>query len=254
MFALFPNLGERQDNVAGVLSGGEQQMLTMCRTLMGDPDLVIIDEPTEGLAPKLVEQVGQLLDEIARRGVVDPAGRAEAHDRAQDLAPALRDGPRPHRVRGHARRPRRQRGGAQGMARGLAGALHERTTHAASPVRPPCREIGRGIGFSGGLDGARRPMNRDRNVLIVIALVALAGLSAATYVFVTHSLGYELVCPFATGCDAVQNSPYAVLFGIPVSLLGMAGFTAYIAPGPDGFAFWHGCAWVSPRAPGLERR
>lgn len=69
MFTLFPNLGERRDNPAGVLSGGEQQMLTMCRTLMGDPDLVIIDEPTEGLAPKLVEQVGQLLDEIARRGV-----------------------------------------------------------------------------------------------------------------------------------------------------------------------------------------
>jgi branched-chain amino acid transport system ATP-binding protein len=68
VFALFPNLGARQDNQAGVLSGGEQQMLTMCRTLMGDPDLVIIDEPTEGLAPRLVEQVGRLLDEIARRG------------------------------------------------------------------------------------------------------------------------------------------------------------------------------------------
>jgi branched-chain amino acid transport system ATP-binding protein len=68
VFALYPNLAERQDNPAGVLSGGEQQMLTMCRTLMGDPDLVIIDEPTEGLAPKLVEQVGTLLDEIARRG------------------------------------------------------------------------------------------------------------------------------------------------------------------------------------------
>jgi branched-chain amino acid transport system ATP-binding protein len=54
---------------AGVLSGGEQQMLTMCRTLMGDPDLMLIDEPTEGLAPKLVEQVGELLAEIARRGV-----------------------------------------------------------------------------------------------------------------------------------------------------------------------------------------
>ena len=69
MFKLFPNLGNRRDNPAGVLSGGEQQMLTMCRTLMGDPDLVIIDEPTEGLAPKRVEQVGELLDEIARRGV-----------------------------------------------------------------------------------------------------------------------------------------------------------------------------------------
>ena len=64
-----PQSAERQDNPAGVLSGGEQQMLTMCRTLMGDPDLIIIDEPTEGLAPKLVEQVGALLDEIAERGV-----------------------------------------------------------------------------------------------------------------------------------------------------------------------------------------
>ena len=69
VYTIFPNLGERQDNPAGVLSGGEQQMLTMCRALMGDPDLVIIDEPTEGLAPKLVEQVGRLLDEIASRGV-----------------------------------------------------------------------------------------------------------------------------------------------------------------------------------------
>jgi len=69
MFALFPNLRERERNVAGVLSGGEQQMLTMCRTLMGDPELIIIDEPTEGLAPKLVAQVAELLNEIARRGV-----------------------------------------------------------------------------------------------------------------------------------------------------------------------------------------
>jgi branched-chain amino acid transport system ATP-binding protein len=69
VFRLFPNLKARQDTSAGVLSGGEQQMLTMCRTLMGDPDLMLIDEPTEGLAPKLVEQVGELLAEIARRGV-----------------------------------------------------------------------------------------------------------------------------------------------------------------------------------------
>jgi len=69
VFRLFPNLAERQHNSAGVLSGGEQQMLTMCRTLMGDPDLILIDEPTEGLAPRLVEQVGTLLAEIANRGV-----------------------------------------------------------------------------------------------------------------------------------------------------------------------------------------
>jgi branched-chain amino acid transport system ATP-binding protein len=69
MFTLFPLLRERADVPGGVLSGGEQQMLTICRTLMGDPDLVMIDEPTEGLAPKMVELVAGLLQEIARRGV-----------------------------------------------------------------------------------------------------------------------------------------------------------------------------------------
>ncbi len=69
MLSMFPNLAARADAAAGVLSGGEKQMLTMCRTLMGDPDLILIDEPTEGLAPKLVEQVGELLAEIGRRGV-----------------------------------------------------------------------------------------------------------------------------------------------------------------------------------------
>lgn len=69
MFEMFPNLAERADVHGGVLSGGEQQMLCMCRTLMGDPDMIMIDEPTEGLAPKVVEQVGKLLKEIASRGV-----------------------------------------------------------------------------------------------------------------------------------------------------------------------------------------
>jgi branched-chain amino acid transport system ATP-binding protein len=69
MFELFPRLEERADTPGGVLSGGEQQMLTICRTLMGNPDLVMIDEPTEGLAPKMVELVGQLLAQIAARGV-----------------------------------------------------------------------------------------------------------------------------------------------------------------------------------------
>ncbi len=69
MFAMFPNLGTRADTAAGVLSGGEKQMLTICRTLMGDPDLIMIDEPTEGLAPLIVKQVGALITEIARRGL-----------------------------------------------------------------------------------------------------------------------------------------------------------------------------------------
>jgi branched-chain amino acid transport system ATP-binding protein len=69
MFAMFPRLKEREHNEAGVLSGGEQQMLTLCRTLMGDPDLIIIDEPTEGLAPKIVELVGQFLYSLKAKGV-----------------------------------------------------------------------------------------------------------------------------------------------------------------------------------------
>ena len=69
MYQLFPRLKERQHTEAGVMSGGEQQMLTLCRTLMGDPDLIMIDEPTEGLAPKIVELVGEYLKELKRRGL-----------------------------------------------------------------------------------------------------------------------------------------------------------------------------------------
>ncbi|MEZ5662955.1 MAG: ABC transporter ATP-binding protein [Burkholderiaceae bacterium] len=69
MYAMFPRLKERQHTEAGVLSGGEQQMLTLCRTLMGDPDLIIIDEPTEGLAPKIVELVGEYLQKLKSRGI-----------------------------------------------------------------------------------------------------------------------------------------------------------------------------------------
>ena len=69
MFAMFDNLERRADVDASVLSGGEKQMLTMCRTLMGDPEIIMVDEPTEGLAPKIVERIGDLLLEIASRGV-----------------------------------------------------------------------------------------------------------------------------------------------------------------------------------------
>jgi branched-chain amino acid transport system ATP-binding protein len=68
-YQLFPVLRERCDTPAGVLSGGEQQMLTMCRTLMGDPDLIMIDEPTEGVAPQVIERIADLLQRIAERGI-----------------------------------------------------------------------------------------------------------------------------------------------------------------------------------------
>jgi branched-chain amino acid transport system ATP-binding protein len=69
MYTMFPRLKEREHTEAGVLSGGEQQMLTLCRALMGDPDLIIIDEPTEGLAPKIVELVAEYLKTLRSRGV-----------------------------------------------------------------------------------------------------------------------------------------------------------------------------------------
>jgi branched-chain amino acid transport system ATP-binding protein len=69
MLTMFPQLAARRDAPGGVLSGGEQQMLAICRTLMGDPDLIMVDEPTEGLAPMLVEIVRDLLEKIAQRGI-----------------------------------------------------------------------------------------------------------------------------------------------------------------------------------------
>jgi branched-chain amino acid transport system ATP-binding protein len=68
-FDLFPNLKRRANVAGGALSGGEQQMLTICRALMGQPELLLVDEPTEGLSLSMVDQVAQLLKEVARRGV-----------------------------------------------------------------------------------------------------------------------------------------------------------------------------------------
>ena len=69
LFDLFPNLKNRIDVPGGVLSGGEQQMLTICRSLMGCPKLMMIDEPTEGLSPQMVENVESLLKKISFKGV-----------------------------------------------------------------------------------------------------------------------------------------------------------------------------------------
>jgi len=69
MYDMFPRLKERRHTLAGVMSGGEQQMLTLCRSLIGDPKLIMIDEPTEGLAPQIVEQVARYLDTLRQRGI-----------------------------------------------------------------------------------------------------------------------------------------------------------------------------------------
>ena len=69
MFDYFPQLRDRRDTKAGNLSGGEQQMLTICRSLLGNPLVILIDEPTEGLAPKIVSAVGECIEDMHRRGV-----------------------------------------------------------------------------------------------------------------------------------------------------------------------------------------
>ena len=109
MLEMFPNLAARADTPAGVLSGGEKQMLTVCRTLMGDPELIMIDEPTEGLAPLIVQQVGDLIARIAAAGVSILLVE-------QKLSIALRISHRVYvmghgrdRVRGHAGRTSLQR-------------------------------------------------------------------------------------------------------------------------------------------------
>ena len=69
MFDYFPRLKERRNTKAGSMSGGEQQMLTICRSLLGNPRLMLIDEPTEGLAPKIVAQVGECIVDMHRKGL-----------------------------------------------------------------------------------------------------------------------------------------------------------------------------------------
>jgi branched-chain amino acid transport system ATP-binding protein len=69
LFKLFPNLGEMPDRPGGRMSGGEQQMLTVARTLMGNPYLVLLDEPSEGVAPIIVEQMAQMIVELKAQGV-----------------------------------------------------------------------------------------------------------------------------------------------------------------------------------------
>lgn len=69
LYALFPNLGEMPDRLGGRMSGGEQQMLTVARTLMGNPYLVLLDEPSEGVAPVIVEQMAHMIMELKASGV-----------------------------------------------------------------------------------------------------------------------------------------------------------------------------------------
>jgi len=69
LFRVFPNLGEMQQRLGGQMSGGEQQMLTVARTLMGNPYLVLLDEPSEGIAPRIVEDMANMILELKQEGL-----------------------------------------------------------------------------------------------------------------------------------------------------------------------------------------
>ena len=118
MFAFFPQLKERRTTAAGMLSGGEQQMLTICRSLLGNPRVILIDEPTEGLAPKIVEVVTEVIRDICRQGVSVLLVEQKLTIAMRVSTARLRDGPRPDRLRGHARQPARGARDSPRMARG----------------------------------------------------------------------------------------------------------------------------------------
>jgi len=94
LFALFPNLGAMRNRAGGRMSGGEQQMLTIARTLMGNPDLVLLDEPSEGLSPLIVEQMAEAILALKRQGVTLLLAEQNLHFalRVADLAAVIEAG------------------------------------------------------------------------------------------------------------------------------------------------------------------
>ena len=97
VFGCFPRLKERLKQSGNTLSGGEQQMLAIARCLMMRPKLIILDEPTEGIMPRLVSQIRREIYRINQIGRVDPAGRAERRNRTQAVPARVSDGEGHHR-------------------------------------------------------------------------------------------------------------------------------------------------------------
>ena len=110
LFALFPNLGEMRNRPGGRMSGGEQQMLTIARTLMGNPSLVLLDEPSEGLSPKIVEQMVDAILAMKKEGVSHRRLRAKSAFRAIDLRSRLHHRARTDLFRRYDERARRAAG------------------------------------------------------------------------------------------------------------------------------------------------
>ena len=96
LFELFPNLAERRSNRGKALSGGEQQMLTIARTLMGNPSLVLLDEPSEGVAPVIVEQMARVIQQLKSEGLTVLLSEQNLHfaQAVSDLAVIIEGGAR----------------------------------------------------------------------------------------------------------------------------------------------------------------
>ena len=116
VFQLFPRLAERKTQKAGTLSGGEQQMLAIGRALMARPKLLLLDEPSMGLAPIFVERIFEIIVEINKQGT-RPAGRAERPDGARRRQPRLRARDGHDRARRRRQGPARERAGAEDLPR-----------------------------------------------------------------------------------------------------------------------------------------
>ena len=136
VLAMFPLLGERYGQAAGTLSGGEQQMLAIARCLMGEPQLVMFDEPSLGLAPAVVQHVLETIRDLNKRRADLRAGRAERRGLAQAREPRLCAGERPDHAVGHRRGTARRRPGAPGLSRDVirrgGAAAHGAPRHAAT--------------------------------------------------------------------------------------------------------------------------
>ena len=147
LFALFPNLAEMRGRAGSQMSGGEQQMLTIARTLMGNPALVLLDEPSEGLAPVIVEQMAKTILDLKQRGPHRAAVRAEPAFRPRRGRPRANHREGPHPLRRHD-------GGADGE-RGRAGAVFEFVEIGMAAIGRPGDKTERnknilGYGFAAG--------------------------------------------------------------------------------------------------------
>ena len=143
VFELFPRLKERRTQKGGTLSGGEQQMLATARGLMADPKLLMLDEPSMGLAPVVVELIFDTIVKLNDKGNHDPARGAERRNGFADSRPRLRSRDRVGSARGHGQGAPHQRAGPQDLsgrvlsqepACVLAGG-RERSVHAARVER-----------------------------------------------------------------------------------------------------------------------